>query len=202
MQKTTKPCTDSISAVVPAAGLSSRFGSFKPLFSLDGTPLVVKTVMSLLNGGVTSVVVVTGKNSEAVARSLLLFSDRVSFVLNENYAITDMFESVKKGISHLKDCSAFFILPADMPYVTSDTISLLIDVFIKGDADVVFPVYEGHRKHPPLVSSGLKKDICNYSGNDGLRGFWHFKADSLNYRDVQINDKGVLTDVDTPSDLI
>ena len=59
-----------IRAVIPAAGISSRMGNFKPLLLLHGRTLIETSVSSLLKGGAETVTVVTGYRADEIERNL------------------------------------------------------------------------------------------------------------------------------------
>ena len=52
-------------AVVTAAGAAERFGGKKLLAPVDGEPLLDHTIRSLLDGGVSEVIVVVGADERA-----------------------------------------------------------------------------------------------------------------------------------------
>ena len=74
----------SVSAVLLAAGESTRMGRPKPLLSWEGTTLVQYQVASLQSGGVDEVCVVTGAGGEAVG-PLLAHEAGVRVVPNPDY---------------------------------------------------------------------------------------------------------------------
>jgi len=109
-------------AIVPVAGLSSRMECFKPLMTLNGFSLIQLTVQSALDGGVDEVVVVLGREGDAVRASLCNLEGsgqgydeagagagadrRISFVENPDFARTDMLASVQQGLRALEAAAA------------------------------------------------------------------------------------------------
>ena len=115
-------------AVVPAAGLSSRMGAFKPLLDLGGKPLICRTLDSLRAGGCGKIFIVTGHRADELEAAAA--APDVRFVRNPAYASTGMLESVQKGLFELlrEDPPDFVILlPGDVPLVNSDTMHALKD---------------------------------------------------------------------------
>lgn len=112
---------DATAAIIPAAGLSSRMGRFKPLLELNGFPMIQLAAQSALDGGVQNAWIVTGRNAGRVKDALLslsheesalslvqglaTFSDPrqggIRLVHNSEYAQTDMFQSVRLGLKAL-----------------------------------------------------------------------------------------------------
>ena len=184
-----------VGAVIPAAGLSSRMGEFKPLLPIGSETVIEATVRRTLAHADT-VVVVLGKRSDELRRLLTQrFGDRLIFAENPGYASTDMFRSLQVGLRALHDCDAFFIIPADMPMISDAVFEALIDAHDDSD-EVLLPTVGGRRGHPPLITSALIPDILAYVGEGGLRGFF----DGCKVREVAVNDMGALTDLDTPED--
>src|ERR1700741_3333556 len=86
------------SAVVLAAGSSSRMGTPKQLLHLDGRSLLQHVLDNVRHSDVRDIVVVLGASAEAIQREIDLHDVRV--VLNENYQ-QGMGTSLKAGISAL-----------------------------------------------------------------------------------------------------
>lgn len=108
-----------IGGLIPAAGLSSRMGDFRPLMPLRGKTLIENTIDSLLLCGAAPNVVVLGRRGrdlEAILKSRYI-GDGVITVFNPDYAATDMLTSVKLWLDALPECRAFFLLPDGYYYV-------------------------------------------------------------------------------------
>ena len=71
-----------IGALIPAAGRSSRMGSFKPLLEIDGTSLIEYAVTLFRNTGAEEIVTVTGYRSETLIPIIERTASR--YVVNEN----------------------------------------------------------------------------------------------------------------------
>lgn len=185
-----------LAGVIVAAGLSSRMGEFKPLLPLHGKPVLLHEIDQLLSAGADSVVVVTGWRGEEVERALRGVSPRVRTVRNPRYR-EDMFLSVQAGVRALSaDTDAFFFLPADCPAVSADTMRLLAETFRRDRPRVCFPVYQGRRGHPPLISCDLREDLLSFGGEGGLRQFLRrWPAE-----EVPVDDAEICRDMDTPEE--
>lgn len=192
---------EKICALILVAGMSRRMGDFKPLLPLRGRTLIENSVDSVLSGGADTAVVVTGYRAEDVERVLSRsFGERVSFVRNNEYEVTDMMTSVRIGVAALPECDTFFLLPGDMPVVSQGTFNKLIESREQQCMPLCFPVLEGFRKHPPLIDTSLIPDILSYEGENGLRGLW--KRYEHNILDIPVDDEGVWIDIDTKTDYL
>ncbi len=179
-----------IGAVITAAGMSTRMGDFKQLMQIGGLSMAERVVINFQRAGVRDIVMVTGYRAEEVEKAL---SRRgVTFLRNADYAATEMFDSVKIGLSYLRDfCDRVFLCPVDIPFFREKT----VEEEMRCDADVVIPVTEGHKGHPILIASSLIDDILAYQGDDGLRGALGEFRSVTSYLDVE--DEGSLVDADT-----
>ncbi len=185
-----------IAAVILAGGLSSRAPGFKPLLPLgDGT--VISAVLDLFSeAGIDDIVVVTGYRSPELAP--LLDRLRVRHVLNERYE-EGMFSSVVMGVKSLRsETDAFFLLPADMPLVRRHTITTLRKAYARTEADVIYPVFQQRRGHPPLISARCCPAILAWDRPEGLRSLLaRYEPTAKN---VDVMDEGILIDLDTAED--
>ena len=182
-------------AVIPAAGLSSRMGAFKPLLPYGDATVIEAAVGSVLPY-IDSAVAVLGKRADEL-RAVLAerFGDRLTVACNPDYASTDMLASVKIGLRAMGECDAFFLLPADMPAIPSAVFEALTGAF-DGTAEAIYPVMNGRRGHPPLISARLIPKILAYEGEGGLRAI----LSGRRVKEIPVTDGGILTDLDTPAD--
>lgn len=68
-----------------------------------------------------------------------------------------MFESVKIGLSYLKDkCDAVLLTPVDIPLFTAQTVRDLMD----SGAKPACPVCNGQIGHPNLIHVSLIDEFC------------------------------------------
>ncbi|SFG30205.1 CTP:molybdopterin cytidylyltransferase MocA [Desulfotomaculum arcticum] len=185
-----------LAALVPAAGYSSRMNVFKPLLPLGETTVIARTVNTFFTAGLRRVLVVVGHRAGDLRPALTEL--KVQEVFNAGYA-QGMFSSIQAGVNSLPpQVEAFLLLPADYPLVRPQTIKLLIDARQKSRAGIIYPCFEGERGHPPVISSGYKDEILNYSAGGGLRQILaRHEDDALN---VEVPDRGVVLDMDTPED--
>ena len=184
-------------AVVPAAGSAERFGGTKLLALIDGEPLLDRTIAALLEGGVDQIVVVVGPDADELKRDVNAFSDpRVWPVVNPDPS-RGMFSSLQAGMSEAQG-DALVVLPADMPFVQPATVRLLLATFAARSA-IVSPRSNGKRGHPVILPPDLRDEIRSA---DALLTLHDILKRHPDLRvDVDVEDRGVLRDVDRPEDL-
>jgi len=185
-----------LAAVVPAAGLSSRMGDFKPFLPLDGQSVIARVADLLVSSGVDPVIVVTGKRGDEVGA--VAEKGGAVAVHNPDFE-RGMFSSILAGVAALPgDVDAFFLLPADLPLVRPETIRRLMDAHDPGRPGIVYPNFLGERGHPPLISRQLLPAIMEHDGTGGLRTV--LERHEVEARNVAVADQGVLFDLDRPGD--
>ena len=180
-------------AVVVAAGMSSRMGDFKPLMDLGGRPMIDRTVSSLLEGGVSQVVVVAGRRADDLRAHFVGSSVRV--VVNECYAQSHMFDSVLLGLSALEgDFEGVLVTPGDIPLVHPSTLRSLMKV----PGAVLQPAFCGRAGHPVLLRRKALPYVLAHDGGRGLKG----AIESMPFECVlvDVEDEGILLDADIPQD--
>jgi molybdenum cofactor cytidylyltransferase len=184
------------SAVVPAAGSASRFGGGKLLALVDGIPLLQRVLTTLLDAGLDDVVVVAPPGAEW-GRDVPALSDaRVRIAVNPDPS-REMFSSIQIGIGVAKH-APIAILPGDMPFVKVETVRTLLDVAQRTSA-LVSPRLDGRRGHPLVIPGDLRQAIL--AAPDGSRLNEVLKPYQARVLNHDVNDRGVVRDVDVVADL-
>lgn len=182
-----------VGAVIVAAGMSTRMDDFKQLMKIGNLTMVERVVINFLRTGVKDIVMVTGYRADEVEKSLRHFG--ITFLRNEDYETTQMFDSAKMGLNYLKDrCEKVLFCPADVPFFSGDTVKELLEQ----DGEIVFPICQKKIGHPIMIDSKLIPAILEYQGDRGLKG----ALDSLEVEPVrmEVKDEGAITDADTKDD--
>ena len=183
-----------IGAVIPAAGLSSRMGRFKPLLPF-GDRTVIEHAVGTALAVCDTVVAVLGKRADELRELLSRFGDRLIITENPDYASTDMLTSIQLGVRALPDCNAFFLVPADMPLIAESTYRAMVNAF-DGSAEALISTFGGRRGHPPLISATLIPEILGDTGGGGLKAILRRHTVRL----IPVEDRDCTVDLDTPAD--
>jgi CTP:molybdopterin cytidylyltransferase MocA len=185
-----------ISALILAAGYSSRMGQFKPLLPLDGKPAIESTIATFRNAGITRISVVTGH--EAAQLQPVLKNLNIAIVHNPDYA-SGMYSSVQAGIrSFSEDVDACFLLPADIPLVRPRTVNTIAQHYALSRTPIIYPTFQGKCGHPPLIANCLFAEVLSGNGEGGLCALLQRHATDASK--VEVLDEGILLDMDTPQD--
>jgi len=185
-------------AVVTAAGSAERFGGKKLLTPIDGEPLLDHTIDALLDGGVSEVIVVVGKDARAeLERDVNAMLDpRVRAVENPDPS-RGMFSSIQAGVAQAQG-DAIVVMPGDMPFVSAETVRAVIAAYERNPA-IVSPRYRGKRGHPVALPGSLRDEIRAARPGATLHDVIHAHMDMR--VDVDTDDPGVVRDIDRPEDL-
>ena len=183
------------SAILLAAGQSSRFGAPKLLHPLaNGTPLGIQSAINLQAVFKHITVVVNAKASELALRYQAL---GVDVVINPR-AAEGLSRSIIAGIEHTPARKGWIIALADMPFIQSATLHALLNALQQG-AMLAAPLYQGQRGHPVGFTAGFKAELLQLTGDKGAGLLLQRYANQLQL--IAVNDKGVIGDIDTPKDL-
>ena len=180
--------------IVTAAGLGSRFGGavHKLDQAFDGTTVLVSTVRHAIRSTLPVLVVTTAGRAAALAG---VVAERDIVVLTEAQAARGMGASIATGVVERSGSRGWLVLPGDMPLVQPAT--LLAVAGALEQHPVAYAQYRGRRGHPVAFAAELYSELVQLSGDDGARRVM------LRYpaHGQEVDDPGVLLDIDTPADL-
>lgn len=185
----------SLSAIILAAGYSSRMGELKPLLPLNGIPALEQAILAFREADVRDIVVVLGHKSSRLHPIVEKCGARG--VLNLRFH-EGMFSSVLAGAASITSiASGAFLLPADISLVRAATIRQLASAFSANSSGIVYPTFARRRGHPPVISRSILSAILNATPaplHSILAG--HESAAV----DVPVADQAIHMDMDTPAD--
>ena len=195
LEKDTNVDTKDAAAVVAAAGLSSRMGSFKQLLKLGEYGFTEHIVRTFLAAGVTRIAVVTGYRAEELKKSLAGYD--IQFLHNPDFASTEMLDSARIGFRHFLGMEKILFCPSDIPLFRVETVRRLLKApFPESKKAVVYPQCGTVTGHPVLIGGGLLEDLLAAPRDGGLRkAFLSVGAEQIF---VPVEDPGTLLDADTP----
>ena len=184
--------------IVLAAGKGARFEGMQHKLeqSLGGSTVLGTTLRQVIASQLNVVVVTTAKLA-AVARAHVAARDVVVLpeVGSAGGDALGMGYSIRAGVSARPDASGWLVLPGDMPLVQPAT--LLAVAREMAHHAVVYAQQKGRRGHPVGFSAELYSELVALEGDEGARRLVaRYPAFG-----VDVNDPGVLIDVDTQTDL-
>ncbi len=178
-------------ALLLAAGGSTRLGRPKQLLRIGGVPLVRHVARLLLATQPDHLVVVSGGADAAVREALA--SLNVLMVRNEDWQ-TGLASSLRCGHQALAQSGLpLLIAGTDQPRLTERHLRALLEQGL-GDKDIITSYGEDGRGIPVLLSPITQGRIENLKGDTGLRQLWKNEQAAP----VCVNAPELGFDIDTP----
>lgn len=180
-----------------AAGYSRRFGGDKRRLTLsDGRSLLTASLE--LPCSMLEEIWLVLRPDESIAELGLSVSIKL---VQHPLTAQGMGHSLAAGAERLlaeSNADAVAIFLADMPSIHRDSLETLIAH--SSANNIVLPSYQGKRGHPVLFGRDLWPQLTTLSGDTGAKQVLQQNPSAV--RIVELNDPGVLQDIDTPADLI
>jgi molybdenum cofactor cytidylyltransferase len=183
--------------IVLAAGRSSRFGRPKALAPAGATTFIAQILKVLADAGVRDRIVVArpadGALKDEVDKSLA----RGRIVVNPD-PDRGQLSSLIAGLDSIDDpvADGALVLLVDMPLVTSLAIRRVVDAASSSSAAVVRASYGGRHGHPVVFKRAAFDALRRADPAVGAKAVVH----ALTAEDVEVDDRGVLEDIDTRED--
>jgi molybdenum cofactor cytidylyltransferase len=184
----------SFAGVVPSAGASVRMGSPKALLRVEGESFLERTARTLRGGGCDPVFVVVALGDAAAEQEAARSGARV---LTNPDPGEGPITSLRLALAELDPGAAGLVyLPVDHPLVRPETVATLLDAAGASAAPLTLPVHGGERGHPAVFGAALFGELSDPALEGGARTVTHRHLDEALL--VEVDDPGVLTDIDTP----
>jgi molybdenum cofactor cytidylyltransferase len=184
-----------IAGILLAAGTSSRMGSNKLLFELEGESVLRRAARRALAGGLSPLLAVLGHESDKTFREL--------DGLPCQWALNPLYEqginsSLKSGVMAVPpEARAALVLLADMPFVTPEMIAAMIARYRETRAPLVISDYEGVNAPPMLYDRSLFNELLMMTGEGCGRQVVKRHRDEA---EVLAWPASALADLDVPED--
>jgi molybdenum cofactor cytidylyltransferase len=203
-----------ISAIILAAGESKRMGKPKMLLPWGNDTVLTHVISVFRSAGVEDVLVVTGGVKEQVEE--LVSGLHVRTVFNEAFQTGEMLSSIQCGLRALtpppplrlryrsaqreRQKGAVLIGLGDQPQVQAGSVRKVYEAFLETRSNLVVPSYRMRRGHPWLAASLLWEELLKLEPPQSPRDFLNTHQAKIQY--VNVDDPGILADLDTPEDYL
>jgi molybdenum cofactor cytidylyltransferase len=186
-----------ISAIVLAAGRSTRMGCMKLLLPWGNSTVIGSILATLLEAGIFDIYVVTGGNRKEVEDALPQFN--VNFCTNPDFQNGEMLSSVKIGLQGPgNESEAAMIVLGDQPQIEPEVVRAIMDRYQVFRDKIIVPSYKMHRGHPWLIDRSFWSELSHLSIDHTLRDYLNMNQNYISY--VNVNTPSVIMDLDYPSD--
>jgi molybdenum cofactor cytidylyltransferase len=157
-----------ITALVLAAGASTRMGRHKLLLPVGDSTLLGAAVHPLLASTLDEVVVVLGCEAAAVREAAgLPETPRLRFALNPDWA-DGMAASLRCGLQECAGADAALVALGDQPGIAAAPLEALLAAARNG-APLALPVHDGRAGHPVVFARELFGELLSLEGDVGGR---------------------------------
>jgi molybdenum cofactor cytidylyltransferase len=185
------------SAVILAAGASSRMGKAKQLLPLGESTVLAQTLAHVRSAALHEIVLVLGASAEAI-RCQLSSPQELKIVVNQAYQ-QGMASSLRAGLSAVDPGSdAALIILGDQPFIRSETLGRIVDEYRRSQAQIVIPMHQGQRGNPVLLDRSVFAEVMALEGDVGSRAIFAHHLDGI--VNVEVEDSAILLDLDEPAD--
>lgn len=164
-----------------------------------GETFVRRLAMALAGGGVDRVVVV-GRRGDAALQAEVEGLPAAARYLENPDADAGQLSSLLAALAAVDrpGVTAILVTPVDAPLIEPATVSRLLGALRSTGAPIVRATYRGRHGHPVIFARTVFEDLRNADPSLGARAVVRAYADGV--VDLDVNDPGVLGDVDTPDD--
>lgn len=181
-----------ISAIILAAGNSSRFGSNKLLHTVNNIPMYQRTVNLIAQLNPAQKIIVTKYPN-------LYKNISSDFHIVENYATHlgqshSMQMGIKKSLQLDTQITGFLFIVSDQPYLTVDSLQKLYHTWQKNHG-ICAMAYGQKRGNPIIFDRKYLNELLAIKGDIGGRSIIKNHLDELTL--VQANSAKELCDIDT-----
>jgi molybdenum cofactor cytidylyltransferase len=185
-----------IPAILLAAGASSRMGRPKALLEVGGQTFVRRILDTLRQAGVPEAVVVVRSGMTAVAAEVLTAG--FGRVVENPDPDRGQLSSLVVGLDAVDrpDVAAALVTLVDVPLVRSSTVAELLARAAASPAPILRATHEGRHGHPVVFRRVVFAALRAADPAAGAKPV----VRALAVEDVEVDDPGVLRDVDTPQD--
>jgi molybdenum cofactor cytidylyltransferase len=186
-----------VSAVILAAGTSSRMGQAKQLLPLGQNTVLAQTLANVQSAALHEIILVLGASAETI-RGQLPSPQGLKIVVNPAYQ-QGIASSLQAGLSAVDPNSdAALIILGDQPFIRPQTLDLIVEEYRRSQAQIVIPMYQGQRGNPVLLDRSVFAEVMALEGDVGSRAIFARHLDGI--VNVEVEDKGILLDLDDPAD--
>jgi Uncharacterized MobA-related protein len=189
-----------ISAILLAAGLSSRMGRPKLLLPWGETTVLGQVVGTFAAAGLKDLVIVTGAVREEIEGKAAELAKEfpVRCVYNPDYEHGGMLSSIQVGLTAMRSqTKAALIALGDQPQVLEETVRGICDSYIRTNSSLVIPSFQNQRGHPWLAARDLWASILKLPSTSTSKQFLNAYTGHVEYISAG---PSILQDLDTPSE--
>jgi molybdenum cofactor cytidylyltransferase len=180
-----------VSGIILASGFSRRMRQEKLLLSCNNMPLIERIIRS--------------SKQSLLDEIILIYQNEKVKEIGERYKIKTVFNgsategqsaAIRLGVQCAHPVTdGFMFMVGDQPYLTEDTINLLITEWRKNTSNIIVPAYCGRRGNPVIFPRNFKEELLMIQGDTGGRAIIEKNAGCV--LEILIDDARAGADIDT-----
>lgn len=187
-----------ISAIILAAGKSTRMGQNKMLMPWGNVPVLEKVIQTIRSAGVEDIVLVSNE-LQITSYEYLITNYKLQITINKTSH--EMLSSIQLGLQNQKaESEAVLVTLGDQPQIEERSVRSVCEAYQKNKSNLVVPSYQMRRGHPWLAAKPLWQEILRMDASQTPRDFLNQYADKIEY--VNVGTPTILQDLDTPDDYL
>lgn len=190
-----------IDCFILAAGMSKRMGNENKLLKkINNNTILNQTLKNHIESKIHNINLILGHQKDIILKHI---EQNKIFIIENNNFKSGMLSSILKINENIsEETTGILISLADMPFVTSEDINKLIEIFNKNDQKIICIPENKEKLGNPLllpkeIYKDLIKDVSKLSNDKGLKKLILDKK--YNYIRVSLSE-GVIKDFDTIED--
>jgi molybdenum cofactor cytidylyltransferase len=190
-----------LSGIILAAGDSTRMGSPKALLAVPGgDPFVVRIIRTLHAADVVDLVVITGRDHDAIVEAIARHGLRASSRIARNPDPSrGQLSSLLVGMDALAaSTDGLLVTLVDVPLVKVSTVTDVITAWRRTRAPIVRPAIGDRHGHPVIFDRAVLDELRQAPMDQGAKSVVRAHEDQI--LNVPVDDEGCLKDIDTPSE--
>ena len=190
-----------IDCFILAAGMSKRMGNENKLLKkINNNTILKQTLKNHIESNIHNINLILGHQKDIILKHI---EQNKIFIIENNNFKSGMLSSILKINENIsEETTGILISLADMPFVTSEDINKLIEIFNENDQKIICIPENKEKLGNPLllpkeIYKDLIKDVSKLSNDKGLKKLILDKK--YNYIRVSLSE-GVIKDFDTIED--
>jgi molybdenum cofactor cytidylyltransferase len=187
----------SVVSLILAAGQGRRFGADKRHARLPDGRVMLDAVVATHAAVLSPVWVVLRPGDEACSLRLALQGVHTVFCDEAQRGMGRSLAFGMRQVVRQRQAQAVVISLGDMPWVRTDTLCQLRDAVLH-HGRAVLPTYRGEWGHPRALPRDCFEPMLALDGDAGARHLIDWAQAAVH---IEVDDPGILRDVDTPADL-
>ena len=184
-------------AVILAAGDSSRMGQPKALLAYQGQTFLESIIENVQLAGVKQIFVITGQHDKQI-REKIKNSGMWTYIINP-YPEKGQLSSTQIALKNVPDNTTGILqILVDHPQVKLSTYTAIINKAVTSPDSIIIPSFNGKNGHPVYFGNKYFSELLSAPIDKGARVVVHqHKKEVIR---ISVTDSGILHDIDLPKD--